>query len=173
MSLYDISAGGQLILLYTFSVNDIPIPVKYIINSVGVSSIEPKYLYKPAIPNITLDSIEFVEDIEKAKQNKSIVPVDQSMILHITNLMVGKKLSQKELDSLIVDNVIQIDDPKYQEIFKCTKYGCPLYVHKNKNCTVLMLCLYGGNDNLVRVANYSYLREKNVENGGENNIELV
>ena len=54
-------------------------------------------MYKPAIPNKTLDSIEFVE-IEKAIQNKSIVPVDQSMILHVTNLMVGKKLSQKELD---------------------------------------------------------------------------
>ena len=30
--------------------------------------------------------------------------------------MIGKKLSQKELDSLIVDNIIQTDDPKYQEI---------------------------------------------------------
>ena len=68
-------------------------------------------MYKPSIPNITLDSIEFVEDIEKAIQNKSIAPVDQSMILHVTNLMVGKKLSQKELDSLIVDNVIQTEDP--------------------------------------------------------------
>ena len=153
--------------------NDIPIPIKFIMNSVGVSSIEPKYLYKPAIPNITLDSIEFVEDIEKAIQNKSIVPGDQSILLHITNLMVGKKLSQKDLESLIVDNVIQTDDPKYQEIFKYAKYGCPLYVYSKKNSSVPMLCLYGGNDDLVRAANYSYLREKYVENGGENNIELV
>ena len=173
LSLYGISAGGQLILLYTFSVNDIPLPIKFIMNSVGVSSIEPEYWYKPAIPNVTLDSIELVEDIKNAKQNKSIVPVDQSLVLHITNLMVGKKLSQKDLESLIVDNVIQTDDPKYQEIFKYAKYGCPLYVYKNKNCTVPMLCLYGGNDDLVGVVHYSYLREKYVENGGENNIELV
>ena len=129
LSLYGISAGGQLILLYTFSVNDIPLPIKYIMNSVGVSSIEPKYWYKPAIPNITLDSIEFVEDIEKAKQNGSIVPGDQSLLLHITNLMVGKKLSQKDLESLIIDNVIQTDYPKYQELYKYAKYGCPLYVY--------------------------------------------
>ena len=173
LSLYGISAGGQLILLYTFSVNDIPIPIKFIMNSVGVSSIESKYWYIPSIPNITLDSIELVEDIENAKRNKSIVPVDQSLLLHITNLMVGKKLSQKDLESLIVNNVIQIDDPKYQEIYKYAKYGCPLYVYKNKNCTVPMLCLYGGNDDLVGVVHYSYLREKYVENGGENNIELV
>ena len=95
------------------------------------------------------------------------------MILHVTNLMVGKKLSQKELDSLIVDNVIQTDNPKYQELYKYAKYGCPLYVYTKKNCTMPMLCLYGGNDDLVGVAHYCYLREKYVENGGENNIELV
>jgi hypothetical protein len=36
-----------------------------------------------------------------------------------------------------------------------------------------MPCLYGGNDDLVGVAHYCYLREKYVENGGENNIELI
>ena len=36
-----------------------------------------------------------------------------------------------------------------------------------------MPCLYGGNDDLVGVAHYCYLREKYVENGGENNIGLV
>ena len=71
LALYDISAGGQLILLYTFSdknVKNNTIPIKFIMNSVGICNMDPKYWYKPAIKNITLDNIELVEEIEKEKK---------------------------------------------------------------------------------------------------------
>ena len=171
LSLYGISAGGQLILLYSFSDKNKILPIKFIMNSVGVSSIDPNLWYKPAIKNVTLDNIESIEEIKKAKQNKSIVPIDPSFILYMTNLMIGKKLSQQELDKLIINNQIQTQDEKYQKIYKYAKYGSPLNVIGN--CIIPMLCLYGGNDDLVGMVHYSYLREAYIKNGGGDNIELV
>jgi len=72
MALYGISAGGQLILTYTFSNKAEIIPIKFIMNSVGVVTINSTYWYKPAIPNITLDNIESIQNIEIAKQNNYI-----------------------------------------------------------------------------------------------------
>ena len=83
LSLYGISAGGQLIMLYSFSVKNKIIPLKYVMNSVGVFSIEPQNWYIPAIDNITLDNIELVENIENAKKNGSLIPGDNSILLHI------------------------------------------------------------------------------------------
>ena len=39
-------------------------------------------------------------DIENAKKNGSIIPGDNSILLHITNLMTGKKLSQNEQNQI-------------------------------------------------------------------------
>ena len=83
LSLYGISAGGQLIMLYSFSVKNKIIPLKYVMNSVGVFSIEPQNWFIPAIDNITLDNIELVENIENAKKNGSLIPGDNSILLHI------------------------------------------------------------------------------------------
>ena len=171
LSLYGISAGGQLILLYTFSIKNKIIPLKYIMNSVGVASIEPQNWFIPAKDNITLDSIELVEDIENAKKNGSIIPGDNSILLHITNLMTGKKLSLEEENKLVSNNKINIEDEKYKQMYKYAKYGSPINVIGN--CTIPMLCLYGGNDNLVGVTHYSNLKKAYKENGGENNIELI
>ena len=96
--------------------------------------------------------------MKKSNKIKTIVLLDQSLVLYKTIIIVGKKLSQKDLELLIIDNEIQINDPKYQKIYKYAKYGCPLYVYK-KNSTVPMLCLYGGNDGLVGVSHYSYLKK--------------
>lgn len=169
LALYGISAGGQLILLYTFSdKNDKnnTIPIKFIMNSVGICNMDPKYWYKPAKKNITLDNIELAEEIEKEKKW-----IDEKFILHVTNLMSGKKLAQQELDVLIINNKINTDDPKYQEMYKYAKYGYPLYVIGK--CIIPMLCLYGGNDDLVGVVHYSYLREAYINNGAGDKIELV
>ena len=171
LSLYGISAGGQLIMLYSFSVKNKIIPLKYVMNSVGVFSIEPQNWYIPAIDNITLDNIELVENIENAKKNGSLIPGDNSILLHITNLMVGKQLSLEEENKLVINNKINTNDEKYKKIYKYAKYGSPINVIGN--CTIPMLCLYGGNDNLVGVTHYSNLKKAYKENGAENNIELV
>ena len=65
LSLYGISAGGQLILLYAFTDKNKILPIKFILNSVGVTTIDPKYWYVPAVPNVTLDSIETIDDIKE------------------------------------------------------------------------------------------------------------
>ena len=172
LALYGISAGGQLILLYSFAYkNDEIIPLKFIINSVGVSSVDANLWYKPAINNITLDSIESIEDIEKAKQNKTIIPIDPAFVFHIVNLMTGKKLSQNELDKLIINGEIQTEDENYKQMYKYAKYGSPLDVYRN--CTIPMLCLYGGNDDLVGIMHYSQLRDKYIKNRAGEKIELV
>ena len=83
LALYGISAGGQLILTYALSNKDDVIPIKYIMNAVGIVSINSTYWYKPAIPKNTLDNIESVQDIEAAKQNKSLAPIDCQFVLGI------------------------------------------------------------------------------------------
>ena len=158
-------------MLYSFLVKNKIIPLKYVMNSVGVFSIEPQNWYIPAIDNITLDNIELVENIENAKKNGSLIPGDNSILLHITNLMVGKQLSLEEENKLVINNKINTNDEKYKKIYKYAKYGSPINVIGN--CTIPMLCLYGGNDNLVGVTHYSNLKKAYKENGAENNIELV
>ena len=133
MALYGISAGGQLILTYAFSNKAETIPIKFIMNSVGIASINSTYWYKPAIPNITLNNIESIHDIEIAKQNKSIIPIDRSFVLGIINAMSGKKLTKEEVNNLIINGEINIADKNYEKIYNFSKYASPIegsYVSK-------------------------------------------
>ena len=169
LSLYGISAGGQLILLYAFTDKNKILPIKFILNSVGVTTIDPKYWYVPAVPNVTLDSIETIEDIKEGIEKKIIVRDKPFFVLYMTNLMTGKKLTLEEIDKLIVNDEVNKEDPKYQEMYKYAKYGSPLELIGN--FTLPMLCLYDGNDGLV--AHYSNLHQHYIDKGAEQNIELV
>ena len=171
LALYGISSGGQLILSYGFSDknrNEI-IPVKFLMNAVGIAILDEKYWYYIAVPNKTLDNIESVEVIENAKKNGTILPSNPYFLLHLMNLMTGKKLSQEELNKLIINDKIQKEDEKYKQMYKFAKYGFPLEIIGNN--TIPLLCLYCGNDGLF--VHYSYLREKYINNGADNNISLV
>ena len=157
LALYGISSGGQLILSYGFSDknrNEI-IPVKFLMNAVGIAILDEKYWYYIAVPNKTLDNIESVEDIENAKKNGTILPSNPYFLLHLMNLMTGKKLSQEELNKLIINDKIQKEDEKYKQMYKFAKYGFPLEIIGNN--TIPLLCLYCGNDGLF--VHYSYLRQ--------------
>ena len=76
--------------------------------------------------NETLDNIENISDIENARNAKTIVPIDPQFVLHIMNLMTGKKLKQDELDKLIVNGYEQcslsVQDSKYIPIL-CENLG--------------------------------------------------
>ena len=169
LSLYGISAGGQLILLYSFTDKNKILPIKFILNSVGVTTIDPKYWYVPAVPNVTLDSIETIEDIKEGIEKKIIVRDKPFFVLYMTNLMTGKKLTLDEINKLIINDEVNKEDPKYQEMYKYAKYGSPLELIGN--FTLPMLCLYDGNDGLV--AHYSNLHQHYIDKGVEQNIELV
>ena len=137
LALYGISSGGQLILSYGFSDknrNEI-IPIKFLMNAVGIATLDEKYWYYIAVPNKTLDNIESIEDIEKAKNNGTILK----------------------------------EDEKYKQMYKFAKYGFP--VERIEKNTIPLLCLYCGNDGLF--VHYSYLRQKYINNGADNNISLV
>ena len=171
LALYGISSGGQLILSYGFSDknrNEI-IPIKFLMNAVGIATLDEKYWYYIAVPNKTLDNIESIEDIEKAKNNGTILKSNPYFLLHLMNLMTGKKLSQDDLNKLIINDIIQKEDEKYKQMYKFAKYGFPVErIGKN---TIPLLCLYCGNDGLF--VHYSYLRQKYINNGADNNISLV
>ena len=171
LALYGISAGGQLILTYALSNKDDVIPIKYIMNAVGIVSINSTYWYKPAIPNNTLDNIESVQDIEAAKQNKSLAPIDRQFVLGIINAMSGKMLTKEEVNNLMDNGEVNTSDEKYQHIYNFSKYGSPIEVIGKKFMPTL--CLYGGNDDLVGVNHYSLLRQAYIDHGQEDKIELV
>ena len=172
MALYGISAGGQLILTYAFSNKAETIPIKFIMNSVGIASINSTYWYKPAIPNITLNNIESIHDIEIAKQNKSIIPIDRSFVLGIINAMSGKKLTKEEVKNLLINGEINIEDKNYEKIYNFAKFASPIEIIGKKDL-VPMLCLYGGNDDLIGVNHFSLLKQAYIDNGHEDKIELV
>ena len=83
--------------------------------------------------------------------------------------MIGKKYSEKEMGELVVDNVVQTEHKIYKELMRIGKYGFPRDLIGNT--TIPMLCLYGGNDGLV--INYGFFNKKYIENGAEQNLELV
>lgn len=67
------SAGSHIALLYTYSMRNSPIPIKFAINIVGPISIEPKYWYKLIDLNNPLDVItpEYIEEVcQKIKFKK-------------------------------------------------------------------------------------------------------
>ena len=63
------SSGAHLALLYGYSIKNIPIPLKFLINIVGPLSLEPKFWCKRAKNVPTFDSIQ-KEDIEKGIKEK-------------------------------------------------------------------------------------------------------
>ena len=171
LSLYGISAGAQLSLVYGFSNQNKILPLKYLMNSVGPISLDSNYWYKPTISNITLDNIENCEDVIAAENNHTFTQMDLTLNVKIMNSMYGKKYTQEDLSKLVINNVIQTENEIYKDLYNVVKYGYPVYVIGNN--TIPMLCLYGGNDGMIGVAHYCYLKKAYIDNGAEDNITLV
>ena len=161
LALYGISAGGQIILLYLFTDKNKILPIKFIVSAVGVASIDSDDWYTVAVPNVTLDNIENLKDIENAINNGTLVQFGSEFPLKMTNLMTGKKLIQEELDKLIINGKVNKEDPKYQNMYKYAKYGSP--IHLVGNCTIPILGLYCGNDGLF--VQFAHIRQAYIDNG--------
>ena len=65
-------SGAHLSLLYGYSIKNIPIPLKFLINIVGPLSLEPKFWCKLAKNVPTFDNIER-KDIEKGIKEKKLL----------------------------------------------------------------------------------------------------
>ena len=166
-----ISAGGHLSLLYGYSMKNSPLPIKFIINNVGVVSFESEYWYKVEADKEAIDSIE-PNDIENAiKENKikNIFEEDEKGILFFMNEFIGKKYSKNEINEMLVNKKINKSNEKYIEMLKIAQNTFP-YKYVNSN-TVPTLCMYGGLDTLVGVAQYRTLKKLAEKYG--NKIELV
>ena len=162
------SAGGHLTLLYTYLMTNSPIKVKFAINICGLGSLEPKYFYKLAKFNDTLDDL-YLPAIEEAIESKKIVKImeDESGPLLYMNNFVGNKYSEEDLKEMVFENnnTINENNPKYIELFNIVSNAFPFNIEdKNKVPTI---CVLGGNDDEVGVAQFAYLNQKAEKDGKE------
>ena len=168
MAVAGYSAGAHLALLYSYLMKNSPLSIKFAINLCGPMSLDPKFFYKNAKANVTLDSLE-PEEIQKALNDKRIIRIneDDSDLLNYMNLFTGSKYSNSDMKGMLLGNKkINYDNEKYKEMYKIAQYAYPVN-HINSN-SVPTLCLYGGNDDVVGVTQYAYLKEKY-----GNNLHLI
>ena len=81
IALGEASAGAHLSLLYGYSIKNSPLPVKFVINIVGLVSLEPEGWYLIDKDREPLDNIE-PDDIENAIKEKIIVKEFEKMKLY-------------------------------------------------------------------------------------------
>ena len=159
------SAGGHLTLLYTYLMQNSPITIEFAINVCGPISLEPKYFYKLAKFNDTLDDL-YLPDIQEALESKRIVRINEQdlTLLYFMNIFIGQKYSQSDLNEMVFDNKkINTNNTKYKELFNIVTNAFPSnIIDKNKVPTI---CLYTGNDDTVGVTQFAYLNEKAEKDG--------
>ena len=169
MALGGISAGAHIALLYGYSIKNTIIPMKFLINIVGPISLEPEFWYKPAINNKTLEAIE-PSNIDKAIEAGEIIPIfEDSSMISLMNGFLGNRYTEEETKEMIENGKIKKDSEKYQEMFNAVKYSFP-YIFIDSN-TLPTLCEYAGNDSLVGVSMYKYLKELSQKYG--NKLDLI
>ena len=137
------SSGAHLALLYGYSINNCPIPIKFIINIVGPVSMEPQYFYKIKDNNI-LDNIELI-DIEQAMQQNKIENIfksNESYLVETMNSMIGNRFNSNEIKGMLQNKKININNENYKKLIEFSKYVFP--VNYIKNNTVPTLCVYAG-----------------------------
>ena len=149
------SSGAHVALLYTYSMKNSPIPIKFAIDIVGPVSLEPKCWYKLIDFNNPLDTLS-PESIQKGKDENKIQKVyDDIILLALMNAFLGRKYTQEEVLGMIENGTIKETDSKYQEMLNRVKYAFPVtYVNAN---TVPTLCQYGGKDFIAGIGHYSCL----------------
>ena len=169
MALGGISAGAHIALLYGYSIKNTIIPIKFLINIVGPLSLEPEFWYTPAVFNQTLESIE-PSNIDNAIKTGEIVPIfEDPVMISLMNGFLGKRYTEEETKEMIENGKIKKDSEKYQEMFNAVKYSFP-YLFINNN-TPPTLCEYAGNDSLVGISMYKYLKELSQKYG--NKLDLI
>ena len=165
------SAGGHLSLLYGYSIKNSPLPIKFIINIVGVVSLESERWFKLEENKEALDNIEpnDIENAIKEKKIKNMFEEDETLLLSVMNAFIGNKYNKNEINEILVNKKIKKDNEKYIKMQKIVQNAFP-YKYVNSN-TVPTLCIYGGIDSVVGVAQYSILKKLAEKYG--NKIELV
>ena len=174
------SAGAHLSLLYSYMIKNTPIPIKFIFNGVGPISVNPDDFLTTLPGRESLEDIG-PEEIKKALIENRIIPMNgnetgvnmnKTILMMFMNGWLGRPLD-KDLDKIFYDKEkkeINKSSEIYQEMLKKTSYAYPIkYVTKE---SIPTLCIYGGKDEEVGVAQYARLKEAFINNNNDN-ITLV
>ena len=157
-------------MLYGYLVKEPPLPIKFIIDTIGPVNLETDDFYVIEKDEDTLPDIE-PETVEKAikekKYNKPMLTDDY--ILRFLNLFIGNKYSQDELKEMLKNNAIDKNNTKYIELFNKAKYGFPINWMEGKDTPIL--ALYGGKDSLIGFMQFARLREAALKYN--NTLQLV
>ena len=165
------SAGAHLTLLYTYLMTNSPLEIKFAVNICGPASLEPKFFYKLAQFNDTLDNL-YLPEIQKALDSKRIVRINENdyTLLRFMNFFTGQKYTEEDLKEMLLENnKINKNNTKYIEMFNFINNAFPVNIEDKNNLTTI--CFYGGNDDVVGVTQFAYLNEK-AEKYGKNIIHI-
>ena len=161
------SAGGHLALWYSYLIKKVDIiPIEFIINYVGPIGLYPKYFYKLKSNRETLENIEKVEIIEQAIKNGKIISLYDTdlFLLMLMNGFWGNRYTNDDLEKMLDKNKrINEEDEKYKEMLKVAKFGYVTEIKDNNKTPTI--CIYGGTDDFVGVAQYAYLKQKADKDG--------
>ena len=151
------SSGAHIGMLYSYLLRNTPLPIKFIINIAGPVTLDPQIWKKLKKENDTLENIE-PSDIEKALNESKIIDAvdDEFSMLNYMNDFIGKKYNDSELKEMIENKKIKIDNEKYKELLKMVKFAFPSYYAINN--IIPTLCVYGGNDSIIGVSQYAFLK---------------
>lgn len=160
MAIGGVSAGAHLSLLYSFSMKNIPLPLKYIIDFVGPVSLDPEHFLKAK--NEPLNSID-VQDMEKAKKDGLVENLYETDLytVEFMNILYGLTYSEEELRNMIENNRLNKNNENYKKMFETIVNAYPAhFVNSN---SVPALCIYGGKDEVIGIEQFSYFKSINKE----------
>ena len=157
IALGGISSGAFLSLLYSYKIKNPPIPIKFIINMVGIVNLDPQYLYKVINP---LHSI-LPNDIQQAFNNNKLVKVFENdfTLLEWMNNLLGKKYSNDYLLEMMSGNEINKNNENFKSFFKIVEKTFPTYYINENSNLIPTLSEIAGNDNVVGIVQYSLLNK--------------
>ena len=123
----------------------------------------------PSNYNETLDNLEN-ETVEEAIKNSTIEKIFGDLtFLGLMNGFLGHIYSDEEVKAMIVDDKMDKENPKFQEMFQKVQNSFPIKFVDNN--TLPTLCEYAGNDTLVGIGQYRFLKDLSVKY--ENKLDLV
>ena len=156
------SAGAHIALLYSYLMkkNSIPIPIKFIINTVGPIGLNTKYFSRLTNQSEPLDNIENLEVLKIAFAQKKIGEYKPTVLFaNFMNYFLGKKYSKEFMDSMKINALyVNGSNPNYTLLCDESIYSDITHI-KDQRPDCPMICLYAGRDTVAGLAQFAYLNE--------------
>lgn len=174
------SAGAHLSILYGYMIKNPIIPIKFILNLVGPTTLIPEN-FLTVRPGLEPLYNILPEDIENAKNNNSLVHMNGNetgvnmnniYIMNFINAWLGKPLNDSfdKIFSNLEKKEINTSSEIYQERLRKARFGFPTtYVTKE---SIPTLCVYSGKDEELGVGQYAQLHKAFRDNNNEKNLTL-